>query len=164
MSCPKCGNNCKGSCQRVVITKKGERGERGAPGIPGQKGEKGDAGAKGDAGFPTWELVSLSPHPVSGTVNAGLINNTPSIDYDLPATANLGTTVLIVGTNQAANHTVTHATAGVQVVYGASATTAGGAGSLTIDKEDTIELTYIGSNKWAITRFVNPSGNALVFV
>ena len=42
--CQKCKNDECGSCQRVVITK---QGERGFPGAPGLKGDKGDKGADG---------------------------------------------------------------------------------------------------------------------
>lgn len=168
MSCPNCGdNNCKKTCERVVITKQGERGYQGPPGPQGEPGITGPAGPQGVQGetwMPLWENVSLSPHPITDEDNQGLIIAVQAIDFDLPATATLGRTILIIGTNQAVNHTVTHDTAGVSIVSGASSTTAGAGGSLTVDKEDTIELTYIGSNTWAVTKHHSPSGNPLVFV
>ena len=53
MSCKNCGGNGCKSCERVVITKQGERGFAGPPGPQGQRGftgVQGNAGANGTNG------------------------------------------------------------------------------------------------------------------
>lgn len=47
MGCKNCNNKGCNSCERVVITKQGERGPQGPPGIQGPKGDPGTDGRDG---------------------------------------------------------------------------------------------------------------------
>jgi hypothetical protein len=122
------------------------------------------SGLNNDLNQMQWNLVNLTPHVVVDAQDQGLIVNQNNIIFQIDASVSLGRIVLIVGTNIGTTHTVTHSNPSVFIQYGATTTTAGASGSLTIDGEDTVELTYVGSNRWMVTRFVNPSGNPLVFV
>jgi hypothetical protein len=99
-----CGNTCK----RVVITERGEPGPQGLQGLQGLQGEKGDKGDKGDTGSTgsssIWSLDTTSSNHILGPlpINEGFImRNSGFATLILPSIAPIGSTIKIVGTDEA---------------------------------------------------------------
>lgn len=89
-----CGNKSCSSCDRVVITKQGERGPMGPPGIQGPRGLQGERGingadgAQGPAGpaGATWQQIYYEENAL-GPGSVGLApnyTNTPGTSYTVP--------------------------------------------------------------------------------
>ena len=88
-NCKNCGNKGCSTCERVVITKQGERGPSGPPGIQGPRGLQGAQGNEGPQGVPgaTWTQVFYTEQSL-GAVTGGTIADPlvlTGITYTVPA-------------------------------------------------------------------------------
>ena len=87
--CDNCNNKGCATCERVVITKQGERGPAGPPGIQGPRGLQGLQGDQGDQGpaGSTWTQVFYTEQSLGagtgGTIAAPLVLT--GMAYTVPA-------------------------------------------------------------------------------
>lgn len=135
--------------------------------IDSLEGQQGPTGPPGSY-FISWykENTPSAIYNLTDTENKGVSVLSTSILFKLPNTATIGRIYKLVGTIPGSIFYLYNTSSFSTIYVGASTTTTGPTGYLTIDSEDTIEVVCIddtpANTKWAVFSHFNPSGTPII--